>query len=134
MKTIKVGKCPVCDSTQTEVVIENKRLSARARCIRCGETGARIKVSSKDDIDLACEVAARTFSTRILEESEEDAIPKLDSVAKVIASFLSEICAQTKCSECVLRSGYENSLNIDCYRKDKSDVKKSLLEMFPGWE
>lgn len=132
MQTVNVGRCPVCDSIQTEVKVDEGRLSARARCIKCGEQGARIKASCKGDLPLACEIAARTFSTKILDD-EEDGAPCVEDVAQLISELLGDVCDETGCSDCIMRSGYENALGVSCCSRDRSDVKRSLIERYPGW-
>lgn len=132
MQTVNVGRCPVCDSIQTEVKVDEGHLSARARCIKCGEQGARIKVSCKGDLPLACEIAARTFSTKILDD-EEDGAPCVEDVAQLISELLGDVCDETSCSDCIMRSGYKNALGVSCYSRDSSNVKRSLIERYPGW-
>ena len=132
MQTIKVGRCPVCDSIQTEVWVDEGHLSARAKCVKCGEQGAKIKVSCKDDLPLACEMAARTFSTKIIDENDEGA-PSVDDVAALLSNLLSEVCSESDCDSCIMRGGYTNRIGIGCYSRDTSDVKRALIERFPGW-
>jgi hypothetical protein len=132
MQTIKVGRCPVCDSIQTEVRVDEGHLSARAKCVKCGEQGAKIKVSCKDDLPLACEMAARTFSTKIIDENDEGA-PSVEDVAALLSNLLSEVCSESDCDSCIMRGGYTNRIGIGCYSRDTSDVKRALIERFPGW-
>lgn len=132
MQTIKVGRCPVCDSIQTEVRVDEGHLSARAKCVKCGEQGAKIKVSRKDDLPLACEMAARTFSTKIIDENDEGA-PSVEDVAALLSNLLSEVCSESDCDSCIMRGGYTNRIGIGCYSRDTSDVKRALIERFPGW-
>lgn len=132
MQTVNVGRCPVCDSIQTEVKVDEGRLSARARCIKCGEQGAKIKVSCEGDLALACEIAARTFSTKILDD-EGGGAPCVEDVAQLISEFLSDVCGESDCANCVLRSEHDNPLGVSCCSRDRSDVKRSLVKRFPGW-
>lgn len=132
MQTVNVGRCPVRDSIQTEVKVDEGHLSARARRIKCGEQGARIKVSCKGGLPLACEIAARTFSTKILDD-EEDGAPCVEDVAQLISELLGDVCDETSCSDRIMRSGCKNALGVSCYSRDRSDAKRSLIERYPGW-
>ena len=121
MQTIKVGRCPVCDSIRTEARVDEGHLSARAKCVKCGEQGAKIKVSCKDDLP-----------TKIIDENDEGA-PSVEDVAALLSNLLSEVCSESDCDSCIMRGGYTNRIGIGCYSRDTSDVKRALIERFPGW-